>query len=393
MKDKMIASKLKPFGVSVFSEIGQLAARHSAINLAQGFPDFNGPDWMVKYAHEAMLSDQNQYSRSQGHPLLVGAISRAFEKLYGLSYNPMSEIGVFCGALEAVYSCLTGILNPGDEVILIEPFFDSYPVGVAQAGAVPRFHTLRAPHFELDLPRLATLFNEKTRVIVLNTPHNPTGKVFTKEELAGIARLCIDHDVIVISDEVYEHITFDGLKHVPIASLSGMWNRTLTIGSAGKTFSYTGWRVGWAVGPAELVTAAQASHQFTTFCAATPLQIAVAHAIDHVIHPVDRTLETLRICNSANKTFLSMVLTNVGFKVHPSYGSYFLLADFSSLTDLSDREYAKELIERVGVAAIPLSSFYSAEPEQGKTLLRFAFCKKVATLAQAERCLTTKLRR
>lgn len=388
----MISKKLKPFGVSIFSEIGQLAAKHEAINLAQGFPDFNGPDWMIEYAHQAMLSGQNQYSRSQGVPELTTVISRMAEKRHSLSYNPTSEIGVFCGALEAVHSCLTGILEPDDEVILIEPFFDSYPVGVALAGAVPRFHTLRAPDFELDLPRLATLFNEKTRAIVLNTPHNPSGKVFTREELAGIARLCVDHDVIAISDEVYEHIVFEDRVHVPIASLSGMWNRTLTIGSAGKTFSFTGWRVGWVMGPAPLVAAAQASHQFTTFCAPTPLQVVTAKALERALDPVDVTFEVLSETNELRRDFLASALTDVGFKVFPSYGTYFLLADFSSLSDVDDRSYARELIERVGVAAIPLSSFYSAEPEQGKKLLRFAFCKKADTLAKATERLQ-KLRR
>jgi N-succinyldiaminopimelate aminotransferase len=379
----LISHKLAPFGTTIFSEMTALAARHGAINLAQGFPDFEGPPGIVDAAVDALRGGHNQYARSMGHPELVAAIADTQRDCYGLDYDPLTEITVFCGATEGIAASLLGLLNPGDEVILFEPFYDSYPACVALAGATARFCTLRFPDFALDSEALAALFTPRTRLLVLNSPHNPTGKVFGSTELEAIARLCQAHGVIVVADEVYEHLTYDGVPHVPIASLPGMRERTLTISSTGKTYSLTGWKVGWAAGPPELVAAAQAAHQFLTFCAATPLQVAMARALRDYGRDY---YASLRSEYTVRRDHLSAVLREVGFKVARPAGTYFVLADFSDLWEGDDRSFARHLVETVGVAAIPPSVFYAAAPDAGRHLLRFAFCKRAETLnAAAER--------
>ncbi len=385
----MISRKLQPFGTTIFSEMTALAMRHGAINLAQGFPDFEGPPGIVDAAVEALRSGHNQYARSMGHPELVTAIADKIRDCYGLDFDPMSEITVFCGATEGIAASLLGLLDPGDEVILFEPFYDSYPACIALAGATARYCPLRFPDFALDEAALAALFGDRTRVLVLNSPHNPTGKVFGASELDRIAKLCQAHDVLVVADEVYEHLTFDGVPHVPIASLPGMHERTLTLSSTGKTYSLTGWKVGWAAGPAALVGAAQAAHQFLTFCAATPLQVAMARAIR--VYGQDY-FTALRADYTVRRDYLSAALTEAGFKVARPAGTYFVLADFGDLWDGDDRSFARHLVETAGVAAIPPSVFYSAAPDEGRRLLRFAFCKRMETLeAAAERLRRLKL--
>lgn len=380
----MISRKLEPFGTTIFSEMTALAVQHGAINLAQGFPDFEGPSGILDAAEQAMRSGDNQYARSMGHPRLVQAIAAKVREDYSLSYDPLSEVVVFSGATEGIAASLLGLLNPGDEVILFEPFYDSYPVCVALAQATPRFLTLEFPRFTLDVARLESLFNEKTRLLLLNTPHNPSGKVFQRAELEAIARLCIQHDVWVVADEVYEHILFDGTQHLPIASLPGMRERTLTISSAGKTFSLTGWKVGWAVGPKPLVAAAQAAHQYLTFSTATPLQRAIAVALEKYRRDY---FEVFQREYHERRDFLRGVLERIGFRVSSPQGAYFLLADFTPLFDGDDRTFARRLVEEHRVAAIPPSVFYRQSPEQGRRLLRFAFCKKMSTLEAAARNL------
>ncbi|HVR76349.1 MAG TPA: aminotransferase class I/II-fold pyridoxal phosphate-dependent enzyme [Planctomycetota bacterium] len=358
----------------------RLSNEHSAINLSQGFPDFDGPPRVVEAAREALASGHNQYARSMGHPLLVETIAAKVRSLYGLEYDAGSEVVVFSGATEGIASFLLGFLDPGDEVILFEPFYDSYPAVIAMAGAVPRYTTLRFPDFALDVAELESLFSDRTRLIVLNTPHNPTGKVFNVEELSAIARLAAGRGVVVLADEVYEHLTYDGLRHVPIATLPGMRERTFTVSSAGKTFSLTGWKIGWGTGPVRLVQAAQAAHQFITFSTATPLQVAVAGALRE--HDADY-FDALRREYTARRDFIVEALGGVGFQVAVPRGTYFVTADFSRLSREDDRSFAVRLVKEHGVAAIPPSVFYKRRPEEGRSLLRFAFSKRMETLGAA----------
>lgn len=376
----MTSQRLQDFGTSIFAEMSSLAIEHGAINLSQGFPDFDGPPALIELALEAMNGGQNQYARSMGHPELVQALARQTREHHGLDYDPWSEIGVFCGATEAIAASLLGILDPGDEVVLIEPFYDSYPALVSLAGATARFVTLRFPDFALDVQALADCIGPRTRAIVLNTPHNPSGKVFDAQELEAIAGLCRRHDLIVIADEVYEHLCFGRARHRSIATLPGMRDRTLRISSFGKTFSMTGWKVGWAQGPAALIAAAQSAHQFLTFCAASPLQVAAARAIDRFGGDY---LAQLQQDYDRRRSLLIEGLEAAGFGVAAPDGTYFVLAEFSALWDGDDRSFAEHLVREIGVAAIPPSSFYRAEPEEGRRLLRFAFCKRLETLEAA----------
>jgi N-succinyldiaminopimelate aminotransferase len=376
----VVAERLRPFGTSIFAEMTALANTHGAINLSQGFPDFEGPAEILEAAVAALRAGHNQYARSMGHPLLVEAIADKVRSLYGLDVDPYTQITVFCGATEGIASSLLGLLDPGDEVILFEPFYDSYPAIVALAGATPRFYTLRFPDFAIDLDALAALFNDRTRLLVLNTPHNPTGKVFTPAELEGIAALCRTRDVLVLTDEVYEHLTYDDHRHVPMATLPGMFERTLTLSSTGKTFSFTGWKIGWAVGPAPLVEAAQAAHQFVTFCAPAPLQVAMATAIRDFRESYFARLQADYV---ERRDLLVSALTDAGFRVAVPQGTYFIVADFTGVSDRDDRTFARTLVEQHGVASIPPSAFYTAAPEEGRRLLRFAFCKRIETLAAA----------
>jgi N-succinyldiaminopimelate aminotransferase len=376
----MIADRLKPFGTTIFAEMTALATERNAINLSQGFPDYDGPPAVVEAAVAALRAGHNQYARSMGRPELVRAVAAHQRRFYGLDYDPMTEVVVTSGATEAIAAALLGLLNPGDEAVLLEPFYDSYPAGVALAGATARYVTLRFPEFRLDLDELAAAVGPRTRVLLLNTPHNPTGKVFTREELAGVARLCQAHDLVVVADEVYEHLTFDGARHVPIASLPGMRDRVLTISSTGKTFSLTGWKIGWATGPASLVAALQAAHQFLTFASPTPLQVAVARALTE---PDDDFFAGLRAELQERRDLLLPVLAEVGLDVSVPQGTYFVVADFTRVHQGDDRSFVRHLVDACGVAAIPPSVFYAARPEEGRRLVRFAFCKRRETLAAA----------
>ncbi|MEZ4360813.1 MAG: methionine aminotransferase [Kofleriaceae bacterium] len=371
---------LAPFGTTIFSEMTRLALEHGAVNLAQGFPDFDGPAALIDEVCAALRGGENQYARSMGHPLLVAALARRQQRLYDLSFDPMREVVVTSGATETIAAALLGLLRAGDEVILFEPFYDSYQACVAMAGARPRYLTLRFPDFAVDLDELAALITPATRAILLNSPHNPTGRVFTTAELEGIAALARRHDLWVISDEVYEHLTYDGHRHVPISTLPGMRERTLTISSAGKTFSVTGWKIGWGIGPAEMVGAVQAAHQFLTFATSTPMQVGLARFLD-ALAPSFYT--ELAAQYAARRDALLPALRAVGFEVLDPGGTYFLIGGFSALSSRPDREFAEELIQRVGVATIPPSVFYAARPDEGRRLLRFAFCKRPETLALA----------
>lgn len=375
----MISTKLRPFGTTIFSEMTRLANEAGAVNLAQGFPDFDGPEAMKKAVVRALDEGKNQYARSQGLTELVAAIAKERART-GLVYDPMTEVGVFAGATEGIAAAVLGMIEPGDEVILFEPFYDSYPACLAMAGAVPRCYTLRFPDFEIERERLAALFSSKTRAIILNTPHNPTGKVMKRAELEIIAELAKANDVFVITDEVYEHLVYGDAVHLPIAAIDGMRERTISLSSVGKTFSYTGWKIGWATGPQSMIAAAQSAHQFLTFAVSTPMQAATAWALENIGADFFRTLES---DYRRRRDYLGGVLTDCGFRIARTEGAYFILAEFSRLSKADDQTFVRELIKSAGVAAIPPSVFYSAEKSEGQKLLRFAFCKKDATLEEA----------
>ena len=376
----MLSDKLAPFGTTIFSEMTRLALEHEAINLSQGFPDFEGPERVREAAVEALRSGHNQYARSQGALPLVEAVAAQRARDHRLDYDPLTEVAVFSGATEGLMSAMLGLLNPGDEVVLFEPVYDSYPACVAMAQAVPRYYTLEYPDFSVDLDRLEALFSERTRLLVLNTPHNPTGKVFTRAELTAIAELCERYDVCVLTDEVYEHLYYDEAEHVPMASLPGMRARTLSVSSVGKTYSFTGWKIGWATGPAPLVKAAQAAHQFVTFATATPLQYAAAVALTELGPDFYRTL---RADYTARRDHLVATLAQAGLRPKVPEGAYFVLADFTDRFEGDDAAFCRFLIETVRVAAIPPSGFYPDRREAGRHLARFAFCKTLDTLEAA----------
>ncbi|MEZ4386429.1 MAG: methionine aminotransferase [Candidatus Krumholzibacteriia bacterium] len=376
----MISRRLQPFGTTIFSEMTRLAGEHGAINLSQGFPDFDGPPEILAAASAAIAGGENQYARSLGHPRLVRAVASSLARRRGLVYDPEREVAVTCGATEGIAAAMLGLLEPGDEVLVCEPVYDSYPAAAALAGARTVAITLRFPDFALDVDAVARAVTPRTRMLLLNSPHNPTGKVFTADELAALAAICRRHDLLVLADEVYELLTYDGREHRSIAALDGMRERTLRLSSAGKSFSCTGWKIGWAVGPAPLVAALQAAHQFLTFCAAAPLQVAVAHALETLDDRYERGLQAEY---AARRDFLAQVLAEVGFTVAPCQGTYFLLADFTKLWAGDDLSFARHLVESRGVAAIPPSVFYLAARDEGRRLLRFAFCKQLATLEAA----------
>lgn len=380
----MIAKRFEPFGTTIFSEMTRRAEERGAINLAQGFPDFDAPPQALEAAARALHSGKNQYARSLGLPSLVEAVAHHLKRCYGLAYDPYTEIVVTSGVTEGIASAFLGLLNPGDEVVFFEPHYDSYPACAAMAGARSRFCTLRFPEFRVDLDELESCFTDRTRALFINTPHNPTGKVFARDELDAIARLCTRRDVLVITDEVYEHITYDGAGHVPMASIPGMRERTLTLSGAGKSFSMTGWRIGWAVGPAPLAAAVQRAHQYVTFAPATPLQAALGEVL-HILG--DGYFRDLRRDYAERRSLLLDSLLETGLRAAAPRGTYYILADFTGIWEGDDRSFAEHLIDRCGVAAIPPSSFYSRRPGEGRGLVRFAFCKRLETLAEAARRL------
>lgn len=375
--------KLAQFGTSVFTTMTQLSVETDSINLAQGFPDFDGPSELMDAVSQAMSEGENQYAPCRGHGVLRSAIAANRKATQGVDMDPDRDVMVTNGATEALAAALLGILNPGDEVIIFEPFYDCYVPICTLAGAVPRFYTLRFPDLELDEERLSALVSERTRVMILNTPHNPTGKVFDRSELEIIERICVAHDLVLISDEVYEEITFDGVEFVSPQQINGLRERTLSISSAGKTFSVTGWKVGWMVGPGHLIAAAESAHQFLTFSTARPLQLGVAHGLKLL---EDGYREELQLDYTERRNFLNATLDELGFQTGQPQGSYFILAAFDEVFDGDDWAFARHLVETCGVAVIPTSPFYEAEPREGRALVRFSFCKQLPTLnAAAER--------
>lgn len=381
-----------------------LAQKHSAVNLAQGFPDFDGPEFVKRAAAQAIApesSGSNQYARMFGMPVLNRAIAAAWAQRTGHVIDPDTHVTVTSGCTEAICAAMLGLVNPGDEVILFEPYYDSYRASVAMAGGVPRFVTLHAPPadapagapFRFDPDQLRAAFTPRTRLILVNTPHNPTGKVFTREELSLIADLCTRHNVIALTDEVYEHLTFDPvLPHISLAALPGMAERTVTLSSLGKSFSLTGWKIGWAIAPPALTRAVRAAHQFITFSTATPLQIGAAAAIAPT--PESRGyIRSLVSDFTAGRELLGAALQRLGFRVFLPAGAYFIMADWTAVRIAGDSapigrrfaddaEFCRALTAEAGVAAIPPSVFYENK-QHGRPLARFAFCKRRETLEEA----------
>ncbi|RMB83562.1 pyridoxal phosphate-dependent aminotransferase [Streptomyces shenzhenensis] len=369
------------FGTTIFAEMSALAARTGSINLGQGFPDTDGPDEVREAAVRALREGRgNQYPPGPGVPELRTAIAAHQERRYGLVHDPDTEVLVTAGATEAIAAALLALLEPGDEVIAFEPYYDSYAASIAMAGGTRVPVTLR-PHeggFRLDLDELRAAVTDRTRLLLVNTPHNPTGAVLTREELSAIAALAVERDLLVVTDEVYEHLVFDDAEHLPLATFPGMRERTVTIGSAGKTFSFTGWKVGWVTATPELVGAVRAVKQFLTYVASGPFQYAVAEALALP----DSYFAALRADLLAKRDLLAAGLTEAGFEVFRPAGTYFITTDIRPLGEKDGFAFCRALPERAGVVAIPNAVFYD-DRETGAPFVRFAFCKRTEVLTDA----------
>jgi N-succinyldiaminopimelate aminotransferase len=377
------AKRVASFGTTIFVEINDLARRHKAVNLGQGAPDFDGPPAVLAAAIQAVNGALNQYAPGIGMASVREAIAQHAESFYGQKLDPESEVLVTSGATEGMFAAILGVTDPGDEIIVFEPVYDTYVPNLIMAGVTPRYVPLRGDQWNFDPDELARSFNPRTRAIIINTPHNPTGKVYSPDELHIIAELCLKHDVIAITDEVYEHILYDDAVHTRLATLPGMRERTVTISSLGKTFSVTGWKVGWALGPAGLVNAVNQAHQFITYAVASPLQAAAVTALSLP----SSFFEQLQGDYQRRRDRLTEALENSGFKIFRPSGSFFVMVDWRGVAPArvqDDYEFARWLTAEVGVACIPASPFYQeSDKHMGKHCARFAVCKKDDTLAAA----------
>ena len=387
-----MSRRVAGFGTTVFAEINNLARQHGAVNLGQGAPDFDGPPEVLQAAITAVNSALNQYAPGTGMPIVREAIAKHAERFYGQTLDPETEVLVTSGATEGMFAAILGLTDPGDEVIVFEPVYDTYVPNMVMAGVTPRYVALRGDDWSFDPDELAKAFNARTRAIIVNTPHNPTGKVYSRDELAAIAALCQKHDAIAITDEVYEHILYDGAAHTRLAMLPGMAERTVTISTLGKTFSVTGWKVGWAIGAESLVTAVNRAHQFITYAVASPLQAAAATALEMP----STYFRDLQSFYQAKRDRMLDLLQKAGFEVLRPQGSYFIMADWRGVAPSRvqhDLQFAQWLTTEVGVACIPASIFYQdSDKHLGKHLARFAVCKKDETLAAAAEKLLTLVR-
>ncbi|MBK8021379.1 MAG: aminotransferase class I/II-fold pyridoxal phosphate-dependent enzyme [Chloroflexi bacterium] len=367
------SDRVAGFGTTIFTEINQLAQQHNALNLGQGKPDFDGPGEIIQAAVTALQDgSHNQYAPGPGAGPLRQAVADHAKRFYKLEIDPQDGVIVTAGATEAIFSSVLGLVDRGDEVIVIEPYFDSYVPNITMAGATPVFVPLHPPTWTFDPDELRAAFGPRTRALILNTPHNPTGRVFTREELMLIAGLCQEHDVSVISDEVYEHLIFDGVCHIPIATLPGMFERTVTISSLGKSFSVTGWKIGWVSGAPELVRGVAQAHQFVTFAVNYPAQQAAAFALNLP----ETYFSDFRKMYTGKRDLLLDALKRGGLEATRPQGTYFVMADFSSVFDGDDIEFARYLTSEIGVACIPPTFFYSHDhAHMASTQARFAFCK------------------
>ncbi|MGE0449185.1 MAG: pyridoxal phosphate-dependent aminotransferase [Vicinamibacterales bacterium] len=376
------SAKATRFTESVIREMTRLNQMYGGVNLSQGFPDFSAPAVVKDAACAAIMADVNQYAVTWGAPALRDAIAREFTRRYAVPVEPDRQVTVCCGSTEAMMATMMAVIDPGDEVVIFEPFYENYGPDAILSGATPRYVTLREPDWAFDPDELASAFNARTKAIILNTPNNPTGKVFTPQELRIIAGLCQTWDAIAISDEIYEHIVYDGARHVPIASMDGMADRTVTINSLSKTYSVTGWRVGWAIAPPSLTSAIRKVHDFLTVGAAAPLQQAgvVALGLDEGYYA------GLAAGYQRRRDMLLEILRRHHFVCYAPQGAYYVMTDISGFGLGDDVEFARYLVKEVGVAAVPGGSFYR-EAARGRTKLRFCFCKRDETLAEADRRL------
>ena len=372
-----LTQRLRGHADTIFAEMSALAAATGSINLGQGFPDTDGASEIAESAVRAIRAGHNQYPPGPGIPELRRAVARHQEEWYGLTFDPDDEVLVTMGATEAIAASLLGLCGQGDEVVMFDPHYDSYPACVDMAGATARFVTLRAPDWTFDPADLEAAVTPRTRLILLNTPHNPTGKVFADHELALVARTCVEHDLLAVTDEVYEHMVFEG-THRPLAGYPGMRQRTVTVSSAGKTYSFTGWKVGWACAPAPVLAAVRAAKQFLTYAGGTPFQHAVAQALDAGRRLIEGVAPDLRL----RRDLLCDGLVEVGFSVHVPAATYFATTDVAALGEVDGMAFCRSLPERCGVVAIPSSVFY-ARPDEGRTLVRWTFCKRPEVLTDA----------
>ncbi|CAA0129256.1 putative N-succinyldiaminopimelate aminotransferase DapC [Mycolicibacterium vanbaalenii] len=390
----MTVHRLAPYTVTIFAEMSALAARIGAVNLGQGFPDEDGPPAMLEAAQRAIAEGVNQYPPGLGIPALRQAIADQRRRRYGTEYDPNTEVLVTVGATEAIAASVLGLVEPGSEVLLVEPFYDSYSPVIAMAGCHRRAVPMRPAGrgFAIDIDGLRAAVTAKTKAIIVNSPHNPTGMVASDDELRALAELAVSADLLVIADEVYEHLVFDNRRHLPLAGYPGMAERTITISSAAKMFNVTGWKIGWACGPAELIAGVRAAKQYLSYVGGAPFQPAVAQALA----TEDAWVDALRDSLQARRDRLGDALADIGFDVHDSVGTYFLCADPRPLGYEDSTGFCAELPERVGVAAIPMSAFCdpaSQHADQWNHLVRFAFCKRDDTLDEAIRRLQTLRRR
>ena len=389
-----LAARVASFPTTVFSEFSALAVQHGAVNLGQGFPDFDGPEEVREAAVRALREGVNQYAVGSGAPALRQAIAEHSARFYGQRLDPDTMVTVTSGATEALCDAVLGLVDPGDEVVLFEPFYDSYVANVVMAGGVPRYVRLRPPDGEhgawwFDDGELEAAFGPKTKLVVVNTPHNPTGKVFTQRELERISALCIRHDAAALVDEVYEHIVFPPARHLRMATLPGMEDRTVTVSSGGKSFGFTGWKIGWAIAAPALRHAVQQAHQFVTFATAAPLQAAIAVAL----RLPDRFFAGLISDYAGRRDFLATALDAAGLRPLPVEGTYFTMVDTTAAGFADDFAFCRWLTTEAKVAAIPPSAFYSeGHKEHARRLARFAFCKTSAVLEEAARRLRASRR-
>lgn len=382
-----LTSKLQGFGTTIFAEMTQLAVATGSVNLGQGFPDTDGPAEVLEAARAAIADGLNQYPPGPGLAVLRQAIADHQLRWWGMTVDPDREVLVTAGATEALAAAMLALLDTGDEVVALEPMYDSYAAGVAMAGGVIRPVTLRPPDYRVDLDAVRRAISPRTRVLLVNSPHNPTGAVLTADEVSGLAALAVEHDLIVVSDEVYEHLTFDGRRHLPIASLPGMAERTLTVSSGGKTFDTTGWKIGWCVGPADLVAAVRTAKQFLTYAGGGPFQVGIAAGLALP----DSYFDGLRARLQRQRDLLVGGLRTAGFEVFVPAGTYFVTVDIRPLAPDGDGlEFCRRLPERCGVVAIPNAVFYDwAHRHEGRHLVRFAFCKRPAVITEAVDRLAT----
>ena len=378
VKRIQLSLKAEQFTESVIREMTRLAFKHGAVNLSQGYPDFSAPAEIKQAAREAIDADINQYAITWGAKRFRDAIAAKFQRTQGVSLDPEREITVCCGSTEAMISSMLAIINPGDEVVVFEPFYENYGPDAILSGASPKYVKLKPPHWTFDPDELAAAFSANTKAIILNSPNNPTGKVFDRAELEQIRDLCVRWNVFAITDEIYEHMLYDGAEHTSIAAIEGMRDRTITINALSKTYCVTGWRVGWAIAAPEVTASIRKVHDFLTVGAAAPLQEAGARAMEFPASYYEKLARDYAV----RRERLLGILSDAGFRCFKPRGAYYIMTDISAFGFPNDFAFAKYLVEEIGVAAVPGSSFFR-DPADGKSILRFTFCKKEETLAAA----------